>query len=167
MNLLINGRLEKMSDDAIQATNEESRGEEFSRQLKGKKLSWQKLRRNDSLEMESGKFSGCYFQNPVAFPAIFKYSSGPFLLQLLMWHGCQNRIDAIVGSKFGTIFRTALFFVPKWHCIGSHEIALGSISGSILRFGCQNRSALDLLLGPNWLLCSVLAHPPVYGDDDV
>uniref|UniRef100_A0A6N2MQY2 Potassium transporter n=1 Tax=Salix viminalis TaxID=40686 RepID=A0A6N2MQY2_SALVM len=48
-----------MSDDhAIQAINEESRGEEFSRQLKGKKLSWQKLRRNDSLEMESGKFSG-------------------------------------------------------------------------------------------------------------
>ncbi|KAF9669355.1 hypothetical protein SADUNF_Sadunf14G0099100 [Salix dunnii] len=47
-----------MSDDAIQATNEESRGEELSPQLKGKKLSWQKLRRNDSLEMESGKFSG-------------------------------------------------------------------------------------------------------------
>lgn len=47
-----------MSDEAIKATNEESREEEFSPQLNGKKLSWQKLRRNDSLEMESGKFSG-------------------------------------------------------------------------------------------------------------
>ncbi|KAH8489205.1 hypothetical protein H0E87_024740 [Populus deltoides] len=47
-----------MSDEAITATNEESREEEFSPQLNGKKLSWQKLRRNDSLEMESGKFSG-------------------------------------------------------------------------------------------------------------
>ncbi|KAG6748490.1 hypothetical protein POTOM_048414 [Populus tomentosa] len=47
-----------MSDEAIKATNEESREEEFSQQLNGKKLSWQKLRRNDSLEMESGKFSG-------------------------------------------------------------------------------------------------------------
>ncbi|CAK7348266.1 unnamed protein product [Dovyalis caffra] len=48
-----------MSHDAIRATNEESRDQEiFSPKLDGKKLSWQKLRRNDSLEMESGKFSG-------------------------------------------------------------------------------------------------------------
>ncbi|XP_011033578.1 PREDICTED: potassium transporter 5-like [Populus euphratica] len=47
-----------MSDEGIKATNEESREEVFSPQLNGKKLSWQKLRRNDSLEMESGKFSG-------------------------------------------------------------------------------------------------------------
>ncbi|KAJ6972990.1 potassium transporter 5-like isoform X2 [Populus alba x Populus x berolinensis] len=47
-----------MSDEAIKAISEESREEVFSQKLNGKKLSWQKLRRNDSLEMESGKFSG-------------------------------------------------------------------------------------------------------------
>lgn len=47
-----------MSDEAIKAISEENREEVFSPHLNGKKLSWQKLRRNDSLEMESGKFSG-------------------------------------------------------------------------------------------------------------
>lgn len=64
-----------MSDEAIKAISEESREEVFSPQLNGKKLSWQKLRRNDSLEMESGKFSGRQAHGS-------KGASWPVILQL-------------------------------------------------------------------------------------
>ncbi|KAF2308033.1 hypothetical protein GH714_034612 [Hevea brasiliensis] len=41
-----------------QGINIEDSSDHFSKPLNGKKLSWQKLRRNDSLEIESRKFSG-------------------------------------------------------------------------------------------------------------
>ncbi|KAA8543129.1 hypothetical protein F0562_021376 [Nyssa sinensis] len=46
------------STDHVEDTNTEAIQEEISQQLKAKKLSWQKLRRYDSLDIESGKLHG-------------------------------------------------------------------------------------------------------------
>lgn len=42
--------------------------EEIPQKLQGKKLSWNKLRRNDSLDMESGKFNGHHHSSKVRLP---------------------------------------------------------------------------------------------------
>lgn len=62
-------------DVVIEPTKEEE--EAVSVQLQGKKLSWQKLRRNDSLDMESRTVSGHYGRdskvNSFSFQYIYMY----------------------------------------------------------------------------------------------
>lgn len=53
--------------------------EEIPQKLQGKKLSWNKLRRNDSLDMESGKFNGHHHSSKVRLPIfLLAYVSAEF-----------------------------------------------------------------------------------------